>query len=104
VELREHYQEIQAFDAEVLAVSTDDLQGADYAVMYFGAPFPILYDPSTQVPRSYNVYNLHGDGLASASVFLIDKKGNLRFKEIGAVYSHQVPASKIINELRKLEN
>jgi len=37
VELRDSYDEIQTLDAVVIAVSTDDLKGAEYAVEEFGA-------------------------------------------------------------------
>ncbi len=103
IELRNHHREIMAQDAVVLAVSTDNLDGAKYAVETFAAPYAILYDVTTQVPRQYNVFNLHGDNLASASIFIIDKTGQLRFKEVGEVYTHQVSSAKIIAEIKKFQ-
>lgn len=103
IELRNHHRKIISQDAVVLAVSTDNLEGAKYAVQTFAAPFPILYDVTTEVPRQYQVFNLHGDGLASASIFIIDKSGQLRFKEVGEVYTHQVSSAKIVTELKKLQ-
>lgn len=87
----------------MIAVSTDDLKGAEYAVQEFGVQFPIAYtsrDPS--VPLEYGVFNLHGDGLASASTFIIGKDGLLKWKEVGKRYSDHVPASTIIAKLREL--
>lgn len=87
----------------VIAVSTDDLKGAEYAVEEFGAQFPIAYssrDPA--IPMAYGVFNLHGDGLASASTFIIGKDGQLKWKEVGTRYSEHVPALTIIAKLKEL--
>jgi peroxiredoxin len=68
-----------------------------------GYEFPVLFsalDPS--VPESYGVFNLFGDGLASASVFLIDKDGEIAWQSIGLNYTHQVEAEEIIEQVEKL--
>ncbi len=65
--------------------------------------FPLLYtskDPS--VPQSYDVFNLHGDGLASASVFIVDIDGNIAYSDIGRSTSHQVSGKTVLAELEKL--
>lgn len=103
MELRDTYDQVEALDAVVVAVSTDDLSGAEHAVKDFGAPFPIAYtsrDPS--VPQKYGVFNLHGDGLASASTFIIGKDGQLKWKQVGGRYSEHVPAATIIARLREI--
>ena len=51
------------------------------------------------MPAAYGVFNLFGDGLASASVFLIDKSGSVVWKDIGNNYRHQVSARTIIEQL-----
>jgi len=92
-------------DAVVVAVSTDDLSGAEYAVREFGAQFPIAYtnrDPS--IPLEYGVFNLHGDGLASASTFIIGKDGQLKWKYVSARYSDHVPAPTVIAKLKEVRS
>lgn len=54
------------------------------------------------MPAGYGVFDLFGDGLASASVFVIDKSGSVVWKDIGANYRHQVPARRIAEQLEKL--
>ena len=54
------------------------------------------------VPMAYDVFDLFGDGLASASVFVIDKSGSVVWKDIGANYRHQVSARTIVEQLEKL--
>ena len=69
----------------------------------FGAEFPILYtsrDPA--VPLSFGVFNLFGDGLASASVFLITDGNRIAWKDVGTNYQHQVSAEVIIDRLNML--
>ena len=102
MQLRDRYEEIRALDAEVLAVSTDNLQGARQSVEQNGVAFPILYDVTEEVPRQYGVFDLFGDGLASASVFIIDTQGKLRFSSKGRDYSDHLAVAIVLDELRKL--
>lgn len=94
---------MNAKGAEVLAVSTDDLRGAGYSLREFGLDFPVLYtsrDPS--VPEEYGVFDLFGDGLASASVFIIDRDGQVVWKDIGKNYTHQVTGKTILEQLDRI--
>lgn len=84
-------------------MSTDDLNGAEWAVDGFGAQFPILYtskDPA--VPKSFGVFNLFGDGLASASVFIITEGNEIFWKDIGKDYTHQVSGPEIVEQIERL--
>ena len=87
----------------MLAISTDDLKGAEYAVAEFGAQYPVLYTAKdATVPRQYGVFDLHGDGLASASVFIIDKAGQLRWTLISRAYTDQVSGGTILDQIRQI--
>jgi peroxiredoxin len=89
-------------DAEVLAVSTDDLQGAESVVEGLGLDFPILYDPAATVVREYGVYNLNHDSLATPSAFVIDKSGKVRWKHIGKGRCDNATNKQIIDALLEL--
>lgn len=103
MELQKRYDDIVAEGAEVLAISTDDLSGAVNAIGRFGVDFPILYTSGdASVPAAYEVFNLHGDGLASASVFIVDTDGNLAYSNIGKRYSHQVSAETVLEALAEV--
>jgi len=105
VQLRDQYEQIEALHAEVIAVSTDDLTGAEHAVKQFGAPFHIAYTSGdSAVPRKYGVFNLHGDGLASTSTFIVGKDGQLKWSFIGKRYSEHVAAATIIEQLKAVTN
>ncbi len=87
----------------MLAISTDDLRGAESIVAKAVAEFPVLYtNKNNDVPISYNVFDLHGDGLASASVFIVDKNGNIAYENIGENYRHQVSGEEVLEALAGL--
>ena len=87
----------------MIAVSTDDLAGAEQSVERFGAEFPILYTAKdTSIPEAYGVFNLHGDGLASASVWLVTEDNEIRWRSIGKSYTHQVDPDDIIEQIGTL--
>ncbi len=81
-------------------MSTDDLSNTESLVSGFGIDFPLLYTSGdSSVPDAYDAFDLHGDGLASAAVFVIDDAGEVRWQEVGEVYSNVVPASRIVSQL-----
>ena len=85
MELQQNYSRVTPFNAEVLAISTDNLGDARWVIDNIGVPFPILYDVSESVPKAYGVFNHFGDGLATGSVFVIDVNGLIRWSKI---YTH----------------
>jgi peroxiredoxin len=102
--LQESLAKIDATGVQLLAISTDNLEGSAALAAGRGYEFPILYTSlDTSVPESYGVFNLFGDGLASASMFLIDENGEVAWQSIGKNYTHQVKAAEIIEQVNKLE-
>ncbi len=101
--MREDYDTIRGLDAEVLAVSTDDLSGAARAIEYLDLGFPILFDPDAEVVRMYGVYNLLRDRYATPSTFIIDKNGKVRWKYIGRRYNDRPTNQQIITQLESLQ-
>ena len=98
------YEDIQASNAEVLAVSVDNLAGAERVVSQIGIPFPILYDPTKEVPQEYGVFNLLGDNLATPSTFILDKEGVIRYKYVASgSISDRPPVSQILEQLTDIE-
>ena len=87
----------------MLAISVDNLEKASEVVQMLGIPFPILYDPSTEAPQSYMVYNLLGDGLATPSTFVLDKEGVITWKYIARSIGDRPSVSTILAQLSGLE-
>ena len=102
MELQNNYEAIAAQNAEVVAVSTDNLDGAQWVLDTMGVPFTVLYDLSTDVPKAYDVFNLYGDGLATGSAFVIDTNGAIRWSHIYAGIHDLTPAANIISALQAL--
>ena len=101
--MQKHYDKITDAGAEVLAISTDNLAGAESIIAKAGPDFPVLYSSkNNDVPISYDVYNLHGDNLASASVFVIDTNGNIAWESIGSSPAHQVSGEEVLDALSGL--
>ena len=79
------------------------MRGAGIAVENFSAGFPIVYtDGDPAIPRQYGVFNLHGDGLASAAIFIFDRSGTLVWKSVGKSYTHQVSSATLIEVLEQI--
>jgi peroxiredoxin len=91
---------LDASGVQILAISTDNLRGPAAFAASQEFSFPLLYtelDPS--IPQEYGVFNLFGDGLASASMFLIDEQGEVAWQSIGENYRHQVEISEIVEQV-----
>ena len=95
--------EFDARGVQVLAISTDNLDGPAALAAAQGYEFTILFTAlDSIIPEHYGVFNLFGDGLASASVFLIDTNGEIAWQSVGLNYTHQVEAEEIIEQVEKL--
>ena len=84
----------------MLAISTDDLAGAESLARRVGVEFPVLYTSGdSAVPMAYDVFNLHGDGLAAPAVFIVDQDGAIAYEYIGTNYRQRVSADTVIRNL-----
>ena len=100
MKLQGDYETISGLNAEILAVSVDDLSGASYVVENLGLDFPILYNYEKDVVQDYGVYN-SSTGYANPSVFIVDAEGVIRWEFIGSTYN-RASNSDIIAQLREL--
>ena len=86
----------------MLAISTDDLSGAQSIVGKVGIEFPVLYDSDTDVVDAYGVYDLRGDSLAAPATFIIDSEGIVRWSHVSRRTSDRPKTSEIIEQLQTL--
>ena len=98
-----NYDKIRQLNAKVLAISVDDPSGATTVVQELNIPFPILYDPQRDVPRSYMVYDLLGDRLATPSIFVLDGEGVIRWKRVGKSICDWPPTTEVLEQLALLD-
>ena len=101
--MQNDYQAIKDLQAEVLAVSVDNLPRAGYVVDRLGLEFPIMYDPQTDMVKEYGVFNLLNDGLATPSTFVIDTQGKIRWKYVGVGIYDRPSTRSIIRQLKELQ-
>ena len=78
----------------------DNLQGHAYVVEQRGIPFPVLYDTSTQAPRTYGVYNLLGDGFVTPATYILDANGVITWKYVASRTYDHASVSTILAQLR----
>ena len=102
MELGKRYDEIAAWDANVVAVSMDELSQAAKAVDRLNVQFPVLYDVEGKVVRSYGVYDLLDDELAAPSIFLVDKAANIRWQYVGNSVSDRPSTESVLFELQQI--
>jgi peroxiredoxin len=103
LELQSDYDTISELDAEILAISIDDLTGGERVVERLGLAYQILSDPDAEVIKAYGVFNLHDNDLATPATFLIDKQGTVRWEYIGRSAASDRPDNqKIIEQLQQL--
>ena len=62
VKLQQEYSTVNSLNAQILAISTDNLEGAGWAVSQQGLEFPVLYDPEATVVKQYGVFNAADEG------------------------------------------
>ena len=78
MDLRKDYRTIRGLNAEILAVSNDQLTGGERANDHLDLGFPALFDPEAVVIERFDVYDTLNDGYATPAVFVIDKHGDIR--------------------------
>jgi peroxiredoxin len=90
-------------DAELLGVSTDNTPSqAAWATAMHGLDFPVLSDfwPHGAAAASYGV--LRSDGMTERALFIIDKKGIIRYIDVHDI-NMRPDLGVLIHELEKLD-
>ena len=62
--------------------------------------YPVVYDTTTAVTRSWNIYDLNGDGVAAPATFVFGPTGHLVAAHIGAHAGDRPRAEDIITVAR----
>jgi len=100
VDYREHYQEIRAAGASVVAVSVDAPDKSEVLQHELRLTFPILCDMERRVIREWDIYNpRERGGIAKPAVFVIEPGRTVRYASVDAVAT-RVPVSEIVRILQ----
>jgi peroxiredoxin Q/BCP len=73
---RDRHGEFEEAGAQVLGVSTDDLETQTRFAESLSTPFPMLSDPDGVAAKAYGVYQ--EAGIASRVTFIIDPEGKVK--------------------------
>ncbi len=97
--MQDSYPAIVSRNAEVIAVTTQDLGAASGSIDSVGVQFPLAYDVTKVVPRQWERFDNFKTELADAAVYVIDKDGRLVWQSLGDNYRHQVSATTVLKQL-----
>lgn len=64
-----------------------------------GAKFPLLTDPDGVTARSYGVFDLLGDGVATPATFIVRKDGSIRWYRVGVDIADRATVEEIMAAL-----
>jgi len=89
--------EFEKLDAQVLAISSQDLASHDAFSAKYGLKFPLLADTDKSVAKSYGV--LGPLGFPRRSVFIVDGNGVIRYAHRAIAGLSYRPVSELIDAL-----
>jgi peroxiredoxin len=99
---REHYQEMRATRASVVAISVDKPEKSEALRLEMNLPFPILCDTERRVVKAWDIYNpAEKGGIAKPAVFVVDSNRMVRYSAVDTVAT-RVPASEIVRVLQTM--
>ena len=98
--MQQHFSKLDNKNTKLVAISTDGNDEKNRTVSELGVQFLIIPDQKRKIIRSFGV--LHPDeGISRPAVFIIDKKGLVRFRKIGIDYTDR-PTVKLLIQILAL--
>ena len=99
--MQQNYAKIQAEDAELIAISSDNEGDTKQTVQNHGLKFPVLSDKDREVINTYNVIDIGNDRIARPAVYIVQQDGTIAWKSLNGI-AVRVPTAEILTELGKL--
>ena len=98
--MQQHFSKLNNEDSKLIAISTDGNDEKKQTVSELGVKFLIVSELQRNIIRSFGV--LHPEeGISRPAVFIIDKKGLVRYRKIGIDYSDR-PTVKLLVQILAL--
>jgi len=98
--LRQQEKAFSRRHAQVLAISVDSVAESKKFRKKLHATFPFLSDPGQKVAKQYT--GTQGGGIDAPSVFLVDRRGRVRWRYLGNV-TDRPAAAKVLEQLDLVE-
>lgn len=99
--MQRNYQLIQAKNAEIFAISVEDVPTTRRTVQKEKLTFPVLSDVDFEAVIPYNVVDQEVPVFARPATFLLESDGTIVWKSLDTD-DKRVPTAQIIKELDKL--
>ncbi len=104
--MQSHIDEFRDIDAEVLAVSADNVPESANLARQLNIGFPLLSDSGLRAIGSYGVVHEKGESgekdIARPATFVIDRGGVIRWRDLTENWRIRVRPEKVADELRKI--
>lgn len=105
---RDGFYELSAPTTQVVGISVDSVFTLKAFAQTYDLQFPLLSDFNRSVTRSYGVLQDHWvgfdyDGVAKRSVFLVDRKGSLRYRWATDAPSVEPPYEEVAKAAARLK-
>ena len=98
--MQQHFSKLDNKNTKLVAISTDGNDEKNRTLSELGVQFLIIPDEKRKIIRSFGV--LHPEeGFSRPAVFIIDKKGLVRFRKIGIDYTDR-PTVKLLIQILAL--
>ena len=98
--MQQHFSKLDNKNTKLVAISTDGNDEKNRTLSDLGVQFLIIPDEKRKIIRSFGV--LHPEeGISRPAVFIIDKKGLVRFRKIGIDYTDR-PTVKLLIQILAL--
>jgi peroxiredoxin len=96
---RDHYHEIRASGASLVAVSVDPPEASEAMRSELRLLFPILCDTARRMIQEWDIYNpRERGGIARPAVFIINSDRTVRYASVDGI-SNRTPAAEILGLL-----
>ena len=99
--MQDNYDRIKADNAEIFAISVQDVPATRITVNRENLEFPVLSDTNLDAVIPFNVEVPVDTGAPQPSTFLLESDGTVVWKSIDTV-DNRVPTTRIMKELSKL--
>jgi peroxiredoxin Q/BCP len=101
--VRDNWEDYQATGAEVVGISTNSVQSHNDFAAHHSLPLRLLADVDRKVADAYGAKSLI-PGKVARSVFIIDSKGTVRYRDVRPLGLFRPKDEEIINAIKDAQN
>jgi peroxiredoxin len=102
-QLSQDYAAFKEMNAEVVVITSDPVPKVREYLQTRRIPFPLLSDPGRAVADQYGA-RVNGEEIPRPSVFVLDRKGVIRFLHVGRNPNDRIPNEMVLTELLYLKD